>query len=353
MLLETWNIYGSGFHFGRHGLGQEESGVHWPSDSLFAALVARLAALRGPHQVEAWIEPFLTDPPLFVLTSAFPAAGEIRFYPIPLRPASLDSTQGNVSYKKLKHVRYVSEKIFQKLISGVPLVRLFDEKLTLQAGQLLIDPADVLKIPESLRKSEKRTVWNVEQRPRVTVGRVQSSSNLYFTGRTSFAPDCGLWFGVQWFEEQQNARAELADLLQELGDAGLGGERNSGFGAARLEPSGQAELPDRGQGAWIALSRFLPDKAETGVLLDPSTAYSIETVGGWVQSPGKAAERRQSIHMLAEGSVLGPSRAAAPGRIVDVQPNYAGTQPIGHPVWRNGKTVAVGFNLTVAEGKPA
>ena len=38
--------------------------------------------------------------------------------------------------------------------------------------------------------------------------------------------------------------------------------------------------------------------------------------------------------------------AAAAGMnlvMADVQPDYAGNRPLGHPVWRNGQALAVGF----------
>ena len=81
MLLDTWTITGKGFHFGKHGLGQEETLIHLPSDSLFAALAARLAALKGSQAVAEWMQPFCDGDPPFVLSSAFPFAGKVRFFP--------------------------------------------------------------------------------------------------------------------------------------------------------------------------------------------------------------------------------------------------------------------------------
>ena len=90
MQLELWQITGEGFHFGRHGLEQEESGVHFPSDSLFAALVARMVALFGSTEVEEFGKAFLNGKPYFVLSSAFPRAGDVLFFPVPLRRQPLD-----------------------------------------------------------------------------------------------------------------------------------------------------------------------------------------------------------------------------------------------------------------------
>jgi CRISPR/Cas system CSM-associated protein Csm4 (group 5 of RAMP superfamily) len=57
MQLECWNIQGASFHFGTHGLGQEQTMVTMPSDSLFGALVARLARTHGPGSDEERVIP--------------------------------------------------------------------------------------------------------------------------------------------------------------------------------------------------------------------------------------------------------------------------------------------------------
>lgn len=342
MPLDVWTINGSGFHFGRHGLGQEESSVHLPSDSLFAALTARLAALRGRQAVEAWSLAFAQDSPPFVLSSAFPRAGDVLFFPPPLRTAAGKTPEGTrLQHKQLKRVRYVSEGIFRQLMNGAALADLYSEALCLQQGGVLVSAEEMRRLPEAQRRGA--ALWTVERRPRVTIGRVVHNSELYFTGRTQFAAGCGLWFAVRWLDPASPYRADLPDLLADLGDAGLGGERASGFGCAAIRPGGSLELPDAPGRPWVTLSRYLPHPQDAPALLDARAAFTIETVGGWVESPGNAAERRRSLRMLAEGSVLGPLNRAVPGQMADVQPDYAGTRPIGHPVWRNGQALAVGF----------
>jgi CRISPR-associated protein Csm4 len=197
-------------------------------------------------------------------------------------------------------------------------------------------------LPEALRQHEAR-LWHIEQRPRVTIGRTQPDSALYFTGRTSFNQGCGLWFAVLWLEDPAPQRPTLERLLADLEHAGLGGERAGGFGQALIRPAGSLDLPAPDDQPWVALSRCLPNAEDLPVLLDHRAAYRVETVGGWVESPGMPAERRRSIRMLAEGSVLGPAARPAPGQVVDVQPDYGGKRPLGHPVWRNGLALAVGF----------
>ena len=89
MKIQVWHVSGNGFHFGRHGLGQEESSERLPSDSLYAALVSRLIELRGNAEVTSWANQFLRPEPPFLLTSVFPCAGQTRLYPIPLQKSQL------------------------------------------------------------------------------------------------------------------------------------------------------------------------------------------------------------------------------------------------------------------------
>lgn len=341
MHLDIWNISGSGFHFGRHGLGQEESNIHWPSDSLFAAITARVAALQGAAGVQTWMEPFFAAPPVLTLTSAFPRAGSVRLFPVPLRTGRQLDREERIPHKTIKRLKFVSESVFRKLLEGALLTELYDEQLTFQDGQVLVAQEDWPGLPEAVRQREL-SIWGFEQRARVALGRVQVNSNLYYTGRTNFSPQCGLWFGVQWAKTDDWLQNFLQEILHDLGYAGLGGERSSGFGSAELQAAGSIEFFDYPGQPWVSLSRYLPKQAESAALLHPLAAYSLENVGGWVQSTSQKAERRRTVRMLAEGSVLGAVEGM-PGRVVDVQPDYHGAQPLAHPVWRNGTAVAICF----------
>ncbi|MEI7988527.1 MAG: type III-A CRISPR-associated RAMP protein Csm4 [Chloroflexota bacterium] len=346
MKAEIWHIIGKGFHFGRHGLGQEESGIHLTSDTLFAALVSRLAEVQGSAAVQPWMDQFIQSPPLFVLSSAFPRAGEVRFFPVPLGRLEKKNDGGKeeVHMKTLKRVRYVSEKTFQKIIAGESLNSLIQSGCLLQGGQVLLVKEEMPLLPKKIA-AEEQPIWQVNTRPRVTIGRVDSTSNIFFTGWTAFNQDCGLWFGVRWLRESDEAKKTLATLLADLGTAGIGGDRSSGFGDALFEKQAAGcMLPDAAASRWVTLSHYLPAQDENNALLDKQAAYSLETVGGWIYSPASKNQRRISVRMLAEGSVFGSLEKDVPGQLVDVQPVYEGLKPLGHPVWRNGQAFAVGLN---------
>ena len=89
-----------------------EAALDWvPSDTLFAALVATWASHGEP--VKQLLEDFVSGAPPFRLTSAFPRAGAVRFYPAPARyPARLYAS--GMAAKTLKKVHW------SKAVSHLP-----------------------------------------------------------------------------------------------------------------------------------------------------------------------------------------------------------------------------------------
>ncbi len=345
MQIETWRITGLGFHFGRQGLGQEVTAETISSDSLFAALVARLAESVSTAELESFLAPFIAGEPPFVLTSAFPFAGPLRFYPAPKgMPAAL-GTENGVGTKELKRVQYLSQGLFQEFLAGTALSDLYQGAEKLQDKRLLVSAAEKFRLPDALHTPQGK-VWAIERRPRVALGRAVQTANLFFTGRVTYAKSCGLWFGVRWLDEHSSWKDLFSALLQELGDSGLGGERSSGFGACQIHPWDPIELPGGTGKRWISLSRYLPREDELQALYDSRAAYSLERVGGWLDSPAKRGQRRRAVNLISAGSILGPIERAAPGQVVDVRPSYSvDTDPLGHPVYRCGLALSVGLEV--------
>lgn len=346
MQLDVWHIHGTSFHLGKHGLEQEESAEHLGSDSLFAAIVARIVALRGSDAATQFVNEMQQDIPPFALSSAFPRVGEVCLFPAPLE-LPREPKSNAPKYKELKRCKYVSLEIFDALLKGDSLADWFgrDDVLKLQGRSVLVAPSEVNALPKEVRAEEK--IWTIDKRPRVTVGRAVSNSQIYFTGLTVFQKDCGLWFGVRWLQRSDEMAQLLKEALHDLGDAGLGGERNAGFGHCEIKPRGTMELPDANGAYWVSLSRYLPRQDEMDAVRN-GMAYSIANVGGWVLSQGNKSQRRRAVRVLNEGSVLGHVARAVPGEIVDVQPNYPGAEPFAHSVWRSGRALAVGVKRTEA-----
>ncbi len=359
-----------GLHVGTGGADLEDSTHRVPADTLFAAWVD--ACLRLGIDPAALCAPFTADPPdpPFLLTSAFPRAGGLRFYPAPPGLGGLLSADAlSKGGKKVRRIAYLSEGLLLRALKGECLddyrfpADLNEEPkrgATLQGGALwfVLDELDLL--PESFRLAAgkrhalpRHTVWADAPVPRVTVDRVNSASTIYHAGKVFFAEGCGLWFGVEWLDPARpisgasmTYREALARGLDALQADGLGGERSSGYGAFKAEGPKSLSLPGdaRPGGLLYLLSRYHPRASELpAALTGPRAAYNLAVVGGWMRSPEGAAQRRKRLRLVAEGSLVCPPAFPA-GDVPDVKPEYdnpAG-QP-GHPVYRCGLALGLAW----------
>lgn len=363
--LTTYQLnFASGLHLGTRGVNLEEHGVHVPSDTLFSALVDVWRRLGGDPQ--RFAQPFLDREPPFLLSSAFPVAGQVRFFPMPvdiglvLSAGTLDGRG-----KAAKRIKYLSEALWRRALAGEALDSwLFPagertdptSGVTVQNGDLWMTLDEVSALPDELRQRPARALrhrllWSSQRVPRVTVDRVSSSSTIYHTGRTSFAPGCGLWFGVAWQHptakidgDGRSYREALALAIDALQHDGLGGERSAGYGAFAHTTMGELTSPDpaAGQPAWL-LSRYHPCADELPAALTAEAAYRLVSVAGWLRTPDGPGQRRKRLTLLAEGSIVRSPRYPA-GDVVDVKPTYANpTGDTPHSVFRYGLALAAGL----------
>ncbi len=350
MNVQTWKIipYGlSGLHIGKQGMAQERSSIIYHSDSLFSALFQTLAAVSDKIHFDELLNEFNSGDPPFSITSAYPFAGDIRFFPMPLNVRFAENPQDKTNAlkeKELKRISFVSEKIFRKLLGNYSKLSENLIPTQLLKGGLLVSEAELQNLPVDIRKNGRRIFEDQEKHARVTIGRINNASNLFFTGNVRFAPDCGLWFGIKWLKQTSPWKETLPFLFSLLEDEGIGGERSSGIGQVKIEPWRTVELPDPSGKLWITLSRYLPLPEEFPALSDKNARYSLDFVGGWMYSPGSSSQRRKSINMLKEGSVLGALANQPIGKIENVAPSYANTQFSEHPVYRSGLAIGVGFD---------
>lgn len=340
MKWQCYSIAGTSFHFGRTGGSQEECSVVFPSDSLFAAMVQTAAQTEEKADFDAWIEGFQNNDPAFLLTSAYPRAGKIRFFPMPLLHDPIDTEALGITLKDIKKTAFLSEGLFRRIVEGESTAVIYDpsESVPLQGNSVRISRAEYEDLPKIVKDNKK--IWTLEKRPRVTLDRVSSASTLFFSGHTDFAPECGLWFGIS---DRHDPIISSEALLMKLKDQGFGGLRSAGFGAGHPEKTEIIEFPDADHGRWLPLSRYLPAADEIPAVLEGETAFTLEEIGGWLYSPEKKSERRRTIRMIAEGAILTAIGKTLYGSMADVQPDYEGTRPVGHPVWRNGYAAAVGI----------
>ncbi len=359
--------FSSGLHVGGDGVDLEETRVTIPSDTLFAAAMDAWRRLgRDPG---LFVAPFVSEPPAppFLLTSTFPFAGDVRFFPVPVdlarhfRPETVKTRA-----KDIKRIRYVSESLFRNILAGEALdAWLFPadefteptQGIALQGGLLWMTVDEIEQLPPAMQRGKGRrhalrnlSLWVTTRVPRVTVDRLSSAPNIFYVGRTQFAAGCGLWFGMSWLDEQRpiedtTYRAAWSHILDTLAEDGLGGERSVGYGTFSWEMREPVHLPEAAAGsAALLLSRYHPRADEIGrVLQDERTAYRLTSVAGWLRTPDGAAQRRRRIYMLDVGSViLWPGSPA--GDVVDVRPVYRAEEGmLSHPVYRYGMAMAVGM----------
>lgn len=373
--FETYELhFHSGLHLGTRGVNLEEAGVHVPSDTLVAALLDTWRHAGG--DATRLGETLATDPP-WLVTSAFPFAGPVRFFPMPASLSRIFSSEIlRQRRKEIKRIRYLSEALMRLALGGASL----DEWLfpveehaepkrgaALQEGALWLTVDEASQLPMiverhgfRLRALRHQAVWSTSSVPRVTIHRSSSASTVFQSGRTSFSEGCGLWFGVQWVRPDsrlEGSEATYSDALRNtlamLGDAGIGGERSAGYGGFVAKSGTQLVLPDPdpGRPAWL-LSRYHPREDELpDALANPEAAYNLVSVGGWLRSPDGLAQRRKQLYLVAEGSIVCPPAWPA-GDVVDVRPTYenpAGDMP--HPVYRYGLALGAGMGDTKEDGR--
>ena len=268
-------------------------------------------------------------------------------------PAARPEERGSIR-KRLKRIRFLSEALLRRLLSGKGMPDLLSGAngegggagtVPLQDGALCLLPEEVEKLPEPMRMNvqggrralsllSRQHVWRQGRVPRVAVDRVNAASNIFHAGRTRFAAGCGLWFGVQWRRADMSVpdgsglsyRSALQEMVEALGDEGVGAERSAGYGAfdASWGEAFALREPVPGRPAWL-LSRYLPSEAELPHCLNSGeAAYSLERIGGWARSLGGADRRRRQIYLVAEGSLIAWPASAAPARSLTSGPRRRG-----------------------------
>ncbi len=351
------------FHFGQRSVGVEGTQVFCHADTLFSALCLTLRELEpdGRAALDRFLERFPrqghpTGLPPFRLTSAFPCAGDVLFFPRPLVRSNLGLVAGQEHGKTLKGVQFVSQGIFTAWLNGQVLDDYLEDGNFLHGGDLWVTPAEreALKVFRDEETGRFR-FWKVETVPRVTVDRVTNRSAVYQAGRVRYRRvkledgelRAGLWVLVDWpgggpDEAQLNW---LVNLFTVLGDSGIGGERSAGYGQFDLEgPADFAGFDVEGLGErWLTLAPYhpRPDEVGEGGVLGKDCSYTLLIRRGWVASPEGMSLRRPLVRMLGEGSVLHhPADGAREsyGDLADVTPAVMDPEKggTGHKVSRYG-----------------
>uniref|UniRef100_A0A832A1F8 CRISPR system Cms protein Csm4 n=1 Tax=Desulfacinum infernum TaxID=35837 RepID=A0A832A1F8_9BACT len=322
-----------GAHFGRQGIGLEETGETVPSDSLVSGIVNAFALMGEAEEV---LHELGGASPPFVLSSLFPFGpgadnGEKPLYAVP-RPLSSPPVKDprllQRAGKDLKKTRYLQPRDVLRWLDGKPLSAK-DLEAIQERTRGLARPWD----------GESQDGWSATTlRPRVALDRASQGSTIWWCGVVHFRRGAGLYGLVRFRDDTWRARLETA--LRLLGDMGLGGERTYGLGTFRFggflplkDVWGELGRPQE-VGRFVLLSRYVPAVTELARLRETLTAWDMEESRGFVVSGRHALTlKRKRVRCLTEGSVATEPLA---GRLVDVTPEHGPALGLPHRVYRSG-----------------
>lgn len=218
------------------------------------------------------------------LSDAFPYKGDTVYLPKPMLPAGALAAGGPKEQEgQDSRVRKAAKKL-----AFIPAARYADYL----AGSF--DPVDEL---------ERFDIGTSALQAKVSLeGRVHGDdAKPYFVGGYSFAPDAGIYVIVQ-------GSYDVGPLFEQLGYAGLGGERSSGYGRFSHEVV-PLRLPERsrpGEPLHVLLATAAPTDGElTDALLDGARCKVVRR-GGFVQSTTHHAspQKKRDLYLFAAGSVF-------------------------------------------------
>ena len=352
----------TGLHLGRYTgpaqtgqLGLQKTAVYIPADTLFSALCQTWATFYGRVELETFLKRYTAEDTHlpFRLTSAFPFAGDVRFFPKPLAHLDIDEAKNS---KKVKKVQFVSHNVFKAILDGkTPEL----EDHLINGGKMWVDASEkgqletLLKPPEKDNKEKGNeeeddlTVWKADSRPRVTLDRESYESQIWHVETLTFSKDCGLWFAVEFDDpddvQKTDDKNKIHTLLSVLEDTGIGGERNAGYGLFKSDKKEESIKLDTADSSsrFVTLAPICPkNSGQLQVLISKDASYSLNPRSGWGNSTGTPFARKK-VMMFDEGSVLTKTDGQV-GRLVDdLEPD--GDEACTHPVYRYGYAWQVGI----------
>jgi CRISPR-associated protein Csm4 len=237
------------------------------------------------------------------VSSMFPFVGRTLY----VAPPRTHWPPPTPSKLRLKSAKLIPLSVAQDLLAGRPLT---DERWDVDARSACLIPAGgIAPFRIALRR-------NAAVDP-VAPGAIEAHS----TACLEFPANAGLWCALAAPEESLEL---VRAAMRLLGDAGIGGERNLGWGQSAVEfaafPEAAAVSPS---GRYWLLSLFVPGEHD-----------AVDWSKGDYRARVRRNLRGRAVRMIEEGGVIA---AASPlsGSQIDLG--------VGEPHWRNG--VAFAFPL--------
>lgn len=302
----------SSFHIGEKGIGLEETSTIIHSDTLFSAICNAFGLLYGKDELEQMLKTFDNNPP-FLISSAFYFVDNTLVFPLPL---SVKLTGDFDTLKKLKNVRFISEKIFREVIENETAIKDYITKDMKILQGILFSSDEIIQ-------SER--IYRIIETPRVVLDRKTRASGIYHIAEVSFSEGCGYYFLIDY--KNKTIKPKIEASIRLLGDEGIGGERTSGKGLFNPRFETIQFKNSSNERKNVTLSLVYPEKEEMSSIRNGS--YELLTRGGWIFSQKHKNLRRRTVRMLSEGSVFS---GKVIGKLVNVTPNIK----MEHEIYRYG-----------------
>lgn len=308
------------------------------SDTFYAALTSCLAKVGKTVPEDGDLGCVISD--LFPFYQQKKDDEPTYFLPMPLQ-STLPQLADPADAKKVKRVRWVDVKLYDKLLRGEKFfIGKHDDLTFIQSSYL-----SATKLPEDAKGSKDFVKSEVMQRVKIEDRTGKEPAMPYYVDRISFKDNSGLYFLAY------GDTALLDEALNILEMEGVGTDRYVGYGffkAIKEQDELVIETPDEADHQ-LALSMFIPESKEqlNNLMNDSRVAYDFIRRGGWITTPPYITLRKNAIHAFLPGSVF--SRTTDKyclGRIVNLKPEVEiNAQTIDHPIWRNRKSIMLPIKL--------
>ena len=358
--MSTWRLVRLDFgrspvHFGEVGIGIEESSERVRSDTLFSAWVNAYVRLFGVAALESLFLRFpIADndnsenvaPVKFSSTLIYTQNSQGCTYYLPRPNAKPPGypLEDLAFYKAYKKLKYLPLDVWQRWYQDSGIGDRDIDELTLKT-QVKKTEGDL----ETAGVFSYGKTYQTATYPKVSIDRRTAATNFYHTGFTQFNCEpnkrSGLYFLLNFPQEDAKLESDLHAALSLLGENGLGGKRSSGAGRFEVEYWGK--LPTEWQDIKLdrlesskhhcLLSLFWRKSVENTFL--DNSSYELIERGGWIGSPFSGRQlRRKKVHMFAEGSVFVSQPS---GQLAVVTPDGFNK----HPIYRSGISLSLPIKI--------
>jgi CRISPR-associated protein Csm4 len=268
------------------------------SETLFGAICWGIRTLYSEEKLTAILSDFNNCKERFIPSSAFPLLkfkdSILPCYPIPILPdpkikdieqiareyesqiiqeAEVEIDENNKhqfskrtvisKYKGFKKIEYLTESLFNRLISGEKIVLLYRQYLVKKLEIAKIDESRILLKNEEFAEIKGRDLIKKRTSARNKIDRLSFSTvpggEIYYEEDLYLKPDVFQLYFLLLTDDIEF----FTPIFRWLSDTGIGGNRTVGRGHFQIEVEGEVNFPNAADShLFIPLSKYLPTDNE-------------------------------------------------------------------------------------------